>query len=789
MKIFTKILLVLTISYLLPCHAQQKPFKTGLALCGGGAKGFAHIGLLQLIDSLEIQIDYITGTSMGAVVGGMYAVGYSGNDIQQSLSNIDWKYLLSNDLPIQRFYINEKDNRQNMIVSLPLKKWRPKLPKFAIEGQYLSEMLSQYFFTARNIEDFHKLPIPFQCIASDMEKGETVILRSGSLARAVRASMAIPAIFSPVYIENRRLFDGGLTRNFPVKEVYEMGADVVIGSYTGFRKVPREEINDLTTIISQSFALSPLKDAQSQMELTDILLDLTENLKDAGVQSFSDYEKIIAIGKQEAFKLLPQLLELKRKQKEAGIEYVSKRRVMPTNVPIQNIIVHDIYEKKLPVEKQKSILAVMGNDKNRLDTLCYLQKKMNKLYAHQFYNKVQYSFTSNNDSTKNLNLYVRPADPSLQIAVHYDTHETAGIILRYTRNNVLLNHSRLMGEIKLSPFIKSNLSYLAYLNPSLDTWLKIEYNDLKEKYNDINFRAISELGYLTIPHINNEMQHIKLTTGYSPTLSTSLTASISFSRNQLKKKSGLLPVIFQDEDSISNPFFYKHNYINTSIAFHQNSLDNTIFATSGNQFMGSAELFFNNSLSLFKPNPNDLIGKDYYQLLNPEGFPNKDDYTNPILRISLSEHKAFPLSKKISLHTHLFYGLNFSKKASGFQLVKMSDYTFIANKFNLGGYYNYRYEGMIPFTGFQIKELSAQNLASLSLSFQWNVWKKLYFTPSVNYASVMDNANPFHLDNFNNIWGIGIDFDYITLLGPIKVSTSVNSLGIPHAFFSLGYQF
>lgn len=277
MKLFAKIILFFLFFNTLHIQSQEQPFKTGLALSGGGAKGLSHIGLLQLIDSLEIQVDYITGTSMGSIVGAMYSVGFSGDSIQKAVSSIDWKYLLSNEMPMRRIHINEKDENRNMIVSLPIRKWRPQLPKFAIEGQYLSEVLSSYFFSVRNTHDFHRLPIPFQCVASDMVSGESVVLKSGSLARAVRASMAIPAVFSPVYIDDYVLYDGGLTRNFPVEEAKNMGADVVIGSYTGFRKLTQDEITNVTTTIMQSFALSALKDAEKQMALTDILLDLTDD--------------------------------------------------------------------------------------------------------------------------------------------------------------------------------------------------------------------------------------------------------------------------------------------------------------------------------------------------------------------------------------------------------------------------------------------------------------------------------------------------------------------------------
>lgn len=789
MKLFARIFLLVLVLHTLHVHSQERPFKTGLVLSGGGAKGLSHIGLLQLIDSLEIQIDYITGTSMGSIVGAMYSVGYSGDSIQKSVSTIDWKYLLSNEVPLRRIHINEKDENRNMFVSLPIQNMRPRLPKFVIEGQYLSEVLSDYFFCARNISDFHQLPIPFQCVAADIISGESVILKSGSLARAVRASMAIPAVFSPVHIDDYVLYDGGLTRNFPVEEVKNMGADVVIGSYTGFRKLSQDEISSVTTTIMQSFALSALKDAEKQMELTDILLDLTDDLKDQNIQSFGDYEKFIAIGKREALKLLPQLLELKKKQQAAGIEY--KRKQLPEQqVDIKKITVSDIYGEPFPIVKQQDVLSVIGtDDKNQLDTLRVLKRKVNELFSHQFYNKVEYAFVPNSEGGKNLNLFLRPSEPSLQIALHYDTHEYAGIIFRYKQNNFWSNNSRLSVDIDLAQYSKINLSYLKYLNPSLNVWMKAEFNSNKQRYNDLKFKAISELEHFSVTSVDNMTARLKLLGGYSPSPSSSITASMEYSMDRLEKNSGKLVAFFNTEDSVSASRLYLQSYLGAALAFNQNTLNTDLFPTSGNRLKLKVGLFINDLFSLSRPMPGDEIGEKYRELLDPKTYDDQN-YNASVLQFSASEFFAVPVSKKLSFQGQLFYGLNFRKKDQKLALVDESDYLFLANKFYLGGYNNYRYDGQIPFAGFQIKEFSANNLASVSLSLQWNAWKKLYITPSVSAATVMNSINPFQTDNGNfSVAGIGIDFDYLTLIGPVKFSYSLNSYDISHTFLSFGYQF
>ncbi|MDO5663947.1 MAG: patatin-like phospholipase family protein [Bacteroidia bacterium] len=784
MRLFIGFLLFCTLTV----HAQEKPFKTGLVLSGGGAKGAAHTGLLQLIDSLEIQVDYITGTSMGSIVGAMYSLGYSGDSITNILSNIDWKYLLSNDIPMQRIHINEKDENRNMIIGLPVEKIRPKLPKFVIDGQYLSEMLCNYLFSARNISNFHQLPIPFECIATDIVTGESVILKEGSLATAVRASMAIPAFFSPVYINDHTLIDGGLTRNFPVEEAKSMGAEVVIGSYTGFRKLAEEEISDITNTIIQLFALSAVEDAKKQMQHVDVLLDLTDAMKKFGSQSFGNYKEIIEIGKTEARKLLPQLIELKKRQQAAGIEY-KRHIIQPRHMTIKDITVSDIYGNPFSAQKQDAVLAIIDkDDKQKLDSLPYLNKKIDQLFSHQFYNKVQYSFTPNEDGTKNLNLFLSSTDPTLQIAVHYDTYESAGIVLRYKKNNFWLDNSRLMIEADLSQYGKNRISYLKYLNWKMNTWVRLEYYDHKQKYHNLNFRKISELNHFTVTSLHYIRQSGKLTAGYSPTINSSISASFEVVSNMLEKNSGMLPSIFYRQDSTSG-LLYNHEFINTFFTYNHNSLNSDLFPISGNKLNLSLGFLFNNSFSLTQPHDGDLIGREYHQLLNPANY-STNNYNSPVLQFSIHEYKVIPLSSRVSLHGRLFYGLNFRKRENTFSLVKNSEYMVLSNKFNLGGYSNYRYEGQIPFAGLRVKEFSTNNLAAVSLSLQWRVWKKLYITPAISVATGMDHINPFHADNKKyTILGAGLSFDYLTPIGPIKLSYSINSEKIPHSFLSLGYQF
>ena len=218
--------------------------KTGLTLSGGGVKGLAHIGVLRMIDSLDIHIDYLSATSMGSVVGALYAMGYSGDDIKRiALTEVDWSRMLSNPPPFDEVAFEEKDEFGRYAVELPMDGFLPTAPSSFIEGQYILAMFNYLTYNARAIRDFSKLPIPLRMMGSDIINGGSVRLDSGSLAIGMRASMAIPVVYTPIFFQDKLLVDGGLDKNFPVDEAIKMGADQVIGSYTGFRVYEKKEIS------------------------------------------------------------------------------------------------------------------------------------------------------------------------------------------------------------------------------------------------------------------------------------------------------------------------------------------------------------------------------------------------------------------------------------------------------------------------------------------------------------------------------------------------------------------
>ncbi|MCA1742118.1 MAG: patatin-like phospholipase family protein, partial [Bacteroidales bacterium] len=285
----------------------QRP-KLGLALSGGGAKGLAHLGVIKVMEEAGLKPDYITGVSMGSIVGGLYALGYSPDSIAIMFRTYNWEDALSDRIPENKIIFLEKRHYFNSLISLPITRTAIKIPAGLINGQLIESALNHYFWPAAHISDFSELPVPYLCLATDMLSSKKVISRGGYLPDAIRASISIPSIFTPVKTDTAVLVDGGVLRNYAVTELREMGADIVIGSYVGFRGATEEDLESVQGILKQIGFLTSLADYETQKRLSDIMVE--PDLKDYSTMSYGNVDSIIARGYREALKYKDRFIRL-----------------------------------------------------------------------------------------------------------------------------------------------------------------------------------------------------------------------------------------------------------------------------------------------------------------------------------------------------------------------------------------------------------------------------------------------------------------------------------------------
>ena len=252
--------------------------RIGLVLSGGGSRGLAHVGVLQVLEQLKVPIDAIVGTSMGAVVGGLYASGMSADEIDRFLRGIDWNNAFRDRPARETLNFRRKQDDREFLVRFPLglRGGGFRVPRGLIQGQRLTQTLRLTTLPVATVDDFDELPTPFRAIAADLETGERMVLERGDLTAAMRASMSAPGVFAPVEIDGRLLVDGGIVENLPVDVIKQMGVDVVIAVDVGFQPVRRKELTSAIAVSNQAITLMMLRETLRQKELLtegDVLIE------------------------------------------------------------------------------------------------------------------------------------------------------------------------------------------------------------------------------------------------------------------------------------------------------------------------------------------------------------------------------------------------------------------------------------------------------------------------------------------------------------------------------------
>ncbi len=305
-------LLILSLLLSFSSTAQARP-KIGLVLGGGGAAGVAHVGVLKVLEENNIPIDMIAGTSMGAIVGGLYASGMSADELEKTVNSLEWLNLFEDSQPRKDQQFHQKEVNSGFFSSfeLGLKDRKLKGPSGLVTGQKLMFELRSLFTPVNHIQNFDQLPIPFRAVATDIETGQAVVLKQGNLAQSVRASMAIPGMFSPVNINGRLLVDGFVSNNVPVDVGRAMGADILIVVNIPTFLEKQDKLDSAVSVALQAMQLMMLKTTQpqlDQMQPQDILIE--PGIKDIGNLAFERVSETIPLGESAAREQLSNLQKL-----------------------------------------------------------------------------------------------------------------------------------------------------------------------------------------------------------------------------------------------------------------------------------------------------------------------------------------------------------------------------------------------------------------------------------------------------------------------------------------------
>lgn len=428
--------------------------KIGLSLSGGGAKGFAHVGVLKVLDSLGIKIDYISGTSMGAIIGGLYASGYSGRDIEKIVTETDFYNVLSSQKSRKEASFFDK-SVDKYIISFPIHKRKITLPSSISSGQNTIYVLKELFKNVSHIQDFSQLPIPFLCVATNLETGETKIFEEGDLVKSIMASSAFPSLIDPVKIDETVYVDGAMAINYPSQPLKEKGIDIVIGVNLSTGLNTKEQINNIVDILNQVIDFGIQKEIKNQLKYTDI--NIHPHLQGMKVTSFDQKETIFETGYKEALKYVSILNQLPRKGREDEMK-VPINPVYSNLYKIDSLIINHnfIYNKDY-------IQGKMGLKIPSVQTYRSINKMVDKLYATNNFSLINYDIIQENYKNV-LKLYTTEVNNQymMKFGLHYDKIFKTGLLMNLTLKRLLFDNS----TISLDFIIGDKPRY--YLNYFID---------------------------------------------------------------------------------------------------------------------------------------------------------------------------------------------------------------------------------------------------------------------------------------------------------------------------------
>ncbi|MBL7818902.1 MAG: patatin-like phospholipase family protein [Saprospiraceae bacterium] len=760
-KTIALLLLILFIAITLNAQKPSAPRpKIGLCLSGGAAKGIAHISLLKAIDSLGIPISYISGTSMGSIMGGLYASGYSGKELEHLVVATDWEKILSNKTTLDDINIGKKGEYGRYLVQFPMRKGKIELPLGLNEGQNLMALLQKLTLPVAHIRDFNQLPIPFRCMTADIVSGNPIVLDKGDLAMAMRASMSIPTVFMPVdWGGDSLMVDGGLSHNFPVDVVRDMGSDIIIGGYTGGDLYSKKQLNSFLRLTYQSASYNRVSDSRYQQSLCNVLLKFDDALNKAGLtlSDFSKGREIIAVADGVVKDFLPQLQALADAQKAFTTNNI--KPLTPPQYPTE-FCVDTISFTGLPDEQKDAALRTSALLERHFITPQQIAEGVRNLYGNDQFRSVYYEILGDTNHARLLfHVQQKPA-MLLKLGLHYDNQLGSGIIVNWSAR--FGKHSRILVIADIAEAPKLRVRYQRQLKQS--HW---SFN-VTETYEQTLESFLFEQQQLD----NYRRRQNQLAAYLSRSLGHAADFGVGASWN-ITSHSPLYAIDDKIYINQARPDSSKQlSKVNTSILaammfFRYNTLDAPFVPKSGVLLNLDAKFgFFNDALqetiSTFSRNDSVSIVEKF------------DTTIAPFTRLALSFTAAIPLSKQVSLTTKIYAGALFGNKFTETGKLYGED-------FLIGGIERRQSPNYFPFAGNREGYTRHTAFATAQLGCQIEVLKNLYVQPQ---AAVLAS------DNYAVAWSGGATVSYQTQFMPILFSISKASNNNRwQPYFAVGFRF
>jgi len=708
---------------------SAEPQKVALVLSGGGVRGLASVGVLKVIDELNIKIDFVAGTSMGATVGALYAMGYSGREIEQMLLALDYREIFRDGINREEVYIGRKRWLPYANTFLDIdSKLRPKLPQSIYSGNNLISKLYDLTYPAATIHDFNQFPIPFACTATNLTTGELKIFNSGNLHEALRASMSIPTIFEPFEIEGEAYVDGGLKANLPSKLAVEAEADFIIAVKTNTPLAGVDEMNSLLDILTQSLNVGITDNIATSLDACDIVI--TPDLVHIDNYDFQKRKEIIDLGERAArlyFTQLHQLPVRTEKIEKLSVNSVQSKYLNKIEVA-GNRYLTDYKTKDLTnftantlIHKQEIIAGVRQAYNSELFSYFYpILSKCTK----DSENVDDMTGTSNRDSTRSENC-------KLTLKVKEKNRVRLGFDLRYKGTGNITTSAIL----EMNNLVQSNSTFIGRVSVGLEHGILADYVKNFGRHWGIYYHLFGYAQENKIYSFNGN--HEKMN---------------SVRARELGATGGI--GLFARDTMIGEVYSYTYN---TELYQDIAELDGDDFSSSG---LG---------VKLYHERLDDLVfpmqGTQLMLKFSKEITGTYSDSNNK--KSYLRYQVVLPFTKYFSCNYRFEYGSYFQEYQNNY------------DPFYIGG--------IDSFLGLKEAERSAPIFKVNMLIARFKPAKNIFVDLQYNVLN-LGNVDIW-LPEENYYHGFGVKLGYRTPFGPIRAAFAIDEESEGYLYLSLGYNF
>jgi len=464
---------------------DNEDIKVGLVLSGGGAKGFAHVAVLKVLEEAGVRIDYIGGTSMGAIIGALYASGYNANQLDSIIKTTDFNKILTDNLPRKSKPFFDKEHSEKFILTVPIKNRKVGMPTALSNGQNVLNLLTSLTQHVNSINDFNKLPIPFVCIATNLETGKQEILNKGFLPEAILASGAFPTLLAPVEIDGMLLTDGGVTNNFPVEEVRAMGADVIIGVDIQSGLENKEQLSSAVKILNQIVGFQMYQSMEHKYDSLNLVIK--PNMKKFNVISFDKAKDIMIEG------------DLAAREKFGELKAIAARQIHIEKQKIDLLQIKEFSIKEIKIDgnnyyTRAYIVGKLNIKNNEITDYGKVVSGINNLSATSNFEYVQYKIIHESDGyILNIKVKENPISNFLKLGGHYDGLYKTAILLNLTTKHILSNNDMLSADLILGDNLRYNFDYFIDNGFYWSFGIKSRYNNFTAniKFDEANINKIN----------------------------------------------------------------------------------------------------------------------------------------------------------------------------------------------------------------------------------------------------------------------------------------------------------